>query len=321
MKAIRVHQFGGPEVLALEEIPIPTPAAGEVLIRVHAVGVNPVETYLRSGSNPTLARPYTPGSDCAGVVVGVGSGVTRVKTGDRVFTSDTITGSYAEFTLASEERAHHFPDRLSFAEAAAIPIPYATAYRALWQRGAARAGETVLVHGGSGSVGLASIQMARAAGLKVFATGGTEEGRDQARREGAHFVFDHHAPDYLQDLLRLTEGRGVDLILEMLSNINLGRDLTVLAPRGRVVVIGSRGKVEINPRDTMSREVDIRGLHLFMASPEDRRTIYAGIASGLENRTLRPIVSLRFSLAQAAEAHREILSLGSMGKIVLEPLG
>ncbi|MFM1768995.1 MAG: hypothetical protein RJA22_1524 [Verrucomicrobiota bacterium] len=319
MQAIRAHRFGGPEVLQLEEIPQPTPGPGQVLVRIHAAGVNPVETYLRSGANPGLPLPWTPGHDGAGVIESVGPGVTTRQPGDRVYLAGTLTGSYAQFALAEARTTHPLPPALSFAQGAAVGIPYATAHRALFQRGQARPGETVFVHGGSGGVGLAAIQMARAAGLTVLASAGTETGRRLATAEGAHHVVDHRAPDYLDQVLALTHGRGVDVLLEMLANVNLGRDLPLLARGGRVLVIGSRGKVEITPRDLMMREADIRAVYLFHASPAEYDSLHAALAAGLAHGTLRPIVGRELPLAQAPQAHAAVLEPGAHGKIVLVP--
>lgn len=317
MKAIRVHQFGGPEVLRLEEIPCPAPGDGQVLIKVHAIGINPVETYQRSGANPAIRLPWTPGMDAAGVIDAVGTNVTRLKVGDRVYTSDSMSGTYAEFTLCAAASVYPLPDGISFPQGAAINIPYATAHRALFHRAQARAGETVLVHGASGGVGLAAIQTARAAGLTIVGTAGTAEGRQLVLDQGAHHVLDHRTPDYLDRALALTGGRGFDVILEMLANVNLGRDLPLLARSGRVVVIGSRGKVEITPRDLMSRDADIRAMSLFNASPAELSGIHAAIGAGLANGTLRPIVGREFSLAEAAQAQVAVLEPGARGKIVL----
>ncbi|HET6370634.1 MAG TPA: NADPH:quinone reductase, partial [Nitrospiria bacterium] len=238
MKAIRVHQFGGPEVLRLEDVPDLRPGPGEVLIWVKAAGVNPVDTYVRSGNYGEQPFPYTPGSDAGGIVEAVGEGVERFRPGERVYTSGTITGAYAERALAEEKRVHPLPEKLSFAQGAAIGVPYATAYRALFQRARALPGESVLVHGASGGVGTAAVQLARAHGLTVFGTAGTPQGEKLVMEQGAHHVLNHRGASYLDDLLKLTGGAGVDLVLEMLANVNLGKDLTVLAPKGRVVVIG-----------------------------------------------------------------------------------
>ena len=319
MKAIRVHEFGGPEVLKLEEVTKPIPSKGEVVAAVKAIGINPVETYLRSGSNPKLPRPYTPGLDASGVIEAVGEGVTNVKPSDRVYTADSISGSYAEFTLCKAEDVHKLPDNISFEEAAGLNIPYATAYRALFQKAKAQPGETVFVHGASGGVGTAAIQWCKIHGIRVIGTGGTEEGRKLAREQGADEVLDHRSPTYLEELTRLTNNRGPDVILEMLSNVNLGKDLGVLAPNGRIVIIGSRGKVEITPRDAMSREATIYGLMLFNASPAELRAIHAAIHAGLKNGALRPIVGKKFPLAKVAEAHQAVLAPGAYGKIILVP--
>src|SRR5438067_6946880 len=239
MKAIRIEQFGEPEVMRLADLSEPQPAADQVLVRLRAIGINPVDTYIRAGRyarKPGL--PYTPGSDGAGEVEAVGENVTRFKKGDRVYLSGSVSGTYAELALCKPEDVHPLPDNTRFEQGAALGVPYATAYRALFFRGAARAGETVLVHGATGGVGTAALQLARAAGLRVLGTGGTDEGRKLAHEQGAHGVFDHHASDYVEQILRATDGHGVDLILEMLANVNLGKDLTMLAKHGRVVVIG-----------------------------------------------------------------------------------
>lgn len=319
MKAIRVHQFGDPEVLRLEEVPSPQPGASEVLIRVHAIGVNPVETYLRSGSNPAIRLPWTPGMDAAGVVEAVGASVKTVKPGDRVYTSDTLTGSYAELALCDTKSVHRLPANISFQQGAAINIPYATAYRALHHRAKAQAGETVFIHGASGGVGIAATQIARAAGFIVIGTGGTDAGRKLVAENGAHHVLDHRDPSYLEQLLKLTDSRGVDVILEMLANVNLGKDLTVLSKNGRVIVIGSRGNVEITPRELMKRDADIRAMTLFNATDAELAGIHTALAAGLENGTLRPVVGREMTLADATKAHVAVLEPGAYGKIVLVP--
>jgi len=318
VKAIRVTAFGGPEVLRLEEVPTPKPGPGEVLVRVHAVGVNPVETYVRAGTYARLPElPYTPGNDGAGVVEQVGPDVTEFKAGDRVYTAGSLTGTYAEFALCRKEQVHPLPANVSFAQGAAIGTPYATAYRGLLQRALAKPGETVLVHGASGAVGTAAVQLARADGLRVFGTAGSDQGLKLAREQGAHEVFDHRAPEHFEQIMQATGGRGVDVIVEMLANVNLGNDLTILANGGRVVIIGSRGPVEINPRNTMQRDADIRGMILPNTPPQEMASIHAALVARLENGTLRPAIGKEFALAEAAEAHRAVMESGAIGKIVL----
>jgi NADPH:quinone reductase len=318
MKAIRVHEFGGPEVLKLEEVPTPKPSAGEVLVRIHAAGVNPYDTYMRAGTyavKPSL--PYVPGSDGAGVVEAVGQGVKKVKPGDRVYTARTITGAYAEYALALEEQVHPLPANIDFKQGAGIWVPYGTAYHALFHSAKAHASETVLVHGASGGVGIAAAQITRAAGLTVLGTAGTPKGLELAKREGAHQVFDHRKSGYLDEILQATGNRGVDVILEMLANVNLAHDTKLLATNGRVIVIGNRGEVTINPRDLMGRRASIRGFTLWSITPEEEADIHAGLFAGLENGTLRPVVGKELPLAEAARAHVEILEPGAAGKMVL----
>jgi NADPH2:quinone reductase len=320
MRAIRVSEFGGPEVLKVQDVPDPKPDSGQVLVRVKAAGVNPVDTYIRAGAyarKPNL--PYTPGTDAGGIVEAVGANVKRFKPGDRVYTNGSSTGVSAELALADESRVHPLPSKISFAQGAALGVPYGTAYRALFQRGRGSAGETVLVHGATGGVGIAAVQFARAAGFTVIGTGGSEKGRAMVAEQGAHHVLDHRAAGYEQQIMDLTGGRGVDLITEMLANVNLAKDLTMLAPAGRVVVIGNRGSIEINPREAMSREADIRGLTLFAATDADLREIHAAVIAGLENGTLRPIVGQELPLADAPRAHQLVMEPGAFGKIVLVP--
>jgi NADPH:quinone reductase len=321
MKAIRVHQFGGPEVLKLEEVPAPVAGPGQVVIDIKAIGVNPVETYIRSGTYATKPNlPYTPGNDVAGVVKEVGAGVTSIKAGERVYSSTTISGAYAEQALANALNVHSLPDNVTFEQGAGVGVPYGTAYRALFQRGQAKAAETVLVHGASGGVGLAAVQFARAAGLTIFGTAGSDAGMGLAKREGAHHVLNHSKDGYLDELMNLTQGLGVNIILEMLANKNLADDLNIIAKHGRIVVIGNRGSIEINPRGTMAREADIRGVMLFGASPEEFQAMHAATFAGLEAGTLRPVIAKKFGLADASKAHETVMQHGGAhGKIILVP--
>ncbi|HEV8715005.1 MAG TPA: NADPH:quinone reductase [Candidatus Binatia bacterium] len=324
MKAIRVHEFGPPEVMRLEDVPDLHPGQGQVVVRIHAVGVNPVETYIRSGIYPKPPTPYTPGADGAGVIVAIGEGVNRVAVGERVYTAGSVSGTYAEQALCRESQVHPLPQQASFAQGAAVNVPYATAYRGLFQRAQANPGEVVFVHGASGGVGIAAVQLTRAAGMTVIGTAGTEQGRRLVAEQGAHHVLDHRSAGYLQQVLALTNGRGADIILEMLANVNLGKDLDVVAPGGRVVVIGNRGTnnqgtVEINPRATMNRDAAILGMSLVNVSAPDLARIHAALVAGLENGTLRPVIGQELPLAEAPKAHHTVIEASAYGKIVLIP--
>ncbi|XP_035025464.1 quinone oxidoreductase [Hippoglossus stenolepis] len=320
MRAIRVSEFGAPSVLSLcSQVAVPQPGLRQVLIRVQACGVNPVETYIRAGTyskKPTL--PYTPGTDAAGVVETAGEGVVAFKAGDRVFTTATVSGAYAEFTVAADDCVHKLPDALEFTQGAAIGIPYFTAYRALIHKAHSKAGETVLIHGASGGVGVAACQLSRALGLRVLGTAGTPEGMKLVLNNGAHMAFNHREQGYTDKIMEATGGRGVDVIVEMLSNVNLSKDLQMLAYGGRVTVIGSRGPIEINPRDTMAKESSIMGVALFFATPEEMKECAAYLYAGMEAGWLRPVVGSQYPLDKAAQAHHDIIeSPGAAGKIVL----
>ncbi len=320
MKAIRVHEYGGPEAMGLEEVPEPEPGTGQVRIRISAAGVNPVDTYIRTGTyhvKPGL--PYTPGMDGAGIIDAAGPRAGEWKVGDRVYCAGSLTGTYAEKAVCDCSRVFALPEPLSFPQGASVGIPYGAAYHALFHRACALPGEVVLVHGATGGVGTAAVQLAKAHGMKVIATGGSENGRRRASDQGADEVLDHHSPDHLARLMELTAGRGVDVILEMLANVNLGSDLTVLARNGRVVIVGSRGTVQVNPRDAMQRNASILGMLLGGASPEEFQRIHAALGAGLAAGFARPQVAGTMPLSHAPEAHRRILEPGTEGQIVLIP--
>ena len=319
MKALVVREFGGPDVMKMEDVPAPSAGPGQILIRVRAVGVNPVDTYIRSGMyarKPNL--PYTPHADVAGTVESVGDGVTSVKPGDRVY-AYMVEGGGAELARTEEWQMQRLPDRATFAQGAAMGVPYGTAYRALFLKANARPGETVLVHGASGGVGTAAVQLARAHGLRVIGTAGSAEGLRLVREQGAHEVLNHREPDYLTTIPALTGGRGPDVILEMLANVNLDRDLDILAPYGRIMVIGNRGRVEIDARKLMGKDGRMLGMTLFNTTREEFKEIHAALVAGLGNGTLTPVIRKEMPLAQASQAHVEVMEPGAFGKIVLVP--
>ena len=325
MKAIRVREYGGPVVLKLEEVPDPKAGSGDVIVRVRAAGVNPVDAYIVTGTYPRQPPlPYTPGQDGAGEVVSAGADVKGFKAGDRVYicgVGNTVAGAgtYAELALCIPSQLHHLPARVSFGQGAALGVPYCTAYRALFQRTNARPGETVLVHGATGGVGIACVELAHARGLTVIGSGGTDAGLKAVREHGADVVVSHKAPGYTDEILKATGGRGVDLIVEMAAHVNLDRDLGILAKYGRVVVVGNRGKTEIDARQAMGRDASILGMTLFNVTEAEFVEIHAGLIAGLENGTLSPVVGREIPLAEAARAHEAVMEPGALGKIVLIP--
>ena len=316
MKVIRVRQFGEPEVLVLEEAADPVIGPGQVLLETRAIGVNPVETYIRAGKFAGVPLPWTPGSDAAGVVIAVGESVSQFRPGDRVFTFKTLSGSYATKVLALAETVRKLPDNVSFEAGAALGIAAATAYRALLVRAGTKAGETVLVHGATGGVGTVALQLARAMGCTVIASAGTDEGKKLALELGANHVINHGD---VEQVMKLTDGRGVNVIIEMLANQNLNKDLQMLAQSGRLVIVGSRGPIEIDPRLTMGKETEIRGMMLSPATPGEVHGMYAALIAALAAGFLRIPIGKRIPLAEAPRAHREIIEGKALGKMVLVP--
>lgn len=320
MKAIIVHEYGEPEVMKVEEAPTPEPSGKQVLVKIEATGVNPVDTYLRTGIHAHAPRlPYTPGKDAAGVVEAVGDEVSRFRPGDRVYTADSLTGTYAEYSLCNDNQLGLLPDNVSFEEGAGVWTPYATSYRALFQKAAAKAGETILVHGASGGVGNAAVQWAKSAGLTVIGTASSDEGKELAKEQGADAVFDHTDEDHLGDIREHTGGNGVEIIVEMLANVNLERDFEALAMFGRIVVVGNRGSIQFTPRLAMTKDATIYGMSLFNSPPESRNEIHDAIFRGLSDGSLKPQITRTFSLAEAPTAHHEVIESKGLGKIVLTP--
>jgi len=323
MKRVEIREHGSDDVLRFVEAEAAPAGPGQVQVQIHAAGVNPADTYVRAGNYEFLKPelPFTPGYDGAGIVTGTGPGVTHVKNGDRVWVSTIparTLGTYAQVMVCEAGVVHRLPDHLSFEEGAALGVPYTTAYRALFQRGHALPGEVVLVHGASGGVGLPAVQLAAAHGMTVIGTAGTPEGLELVAQSGATHTLDHTQPAYLERIDELTDGHGIDLVVEMLANRNLQDDTGVLARNGRIVVVGSRGPIEINPRSLMVAEADIRGTALWNMTPADFEEAYSAIDKLLQAKEIRPVVGRRFALAEAADAHRFITTSPARGKVILQ---
>ena len=319
MKAIRVSEYGGPSARRWRRSrPLwsaPTRCSSAI---TRSARIRWTHTCART---PTIVAPSyrTRRAPTRRAWWKGGPGVTTVKAGDRVYIGATSTGAYAELSVCEFPEVHPLPANVSFAQGAAVNAPYATAYHALFHRAHGEAGETVLVHGASGGVGIGAVQLARTRGLTVIATAGTERGRRIVLEQGAHHALDHTAPGYLDELPGLTGGRGPDIILEMLANVNLQKDLGVIALRGRIVVIGNRGNTEINARLAMNKNAAILGMALFHATPVQLAGIHGALVEGLRNGTLRPVIGHELPLAQAARAHEVVMEAGHTGKVVLIP--
>ncbi len=313
MKAVIVRDFGLPEVMKIEEVSMPKVEASQVLVRVKAAGVNPVDAYIRSGNYPSAPKlPYTCGKDAAGIVEQIGENITKVKVGDRVYTAGSVSGTYAEYVVCKENQVGLLPENVSFEQGAGVFVPYATSFRALFQKANAKRGETVLIHGASGGVGIAAIQWAKNAGLKVIGTASSAKGLALIKAQGCDIALDHSQPDYLQSV-------EAEIILEMLANVNLVKDFEALKKFGRIVVIGNRGSIDFNPRLTMGKDATIYGMSLFNFSAADETEIHREIYKGLTEGYLKPIVGKSFPLADAPSAHTEVIESKAFGKIILIP--
>ena len=326
MKAIRAHSFGGPEVLRLETVEDPVAGPGEVVVEVRAAGVNPADTYMRSGTYAIRPKlPYTPGGDAGGVISAIGPDVTEHKVGDRVFVgtalSFDLTSCYAEKVKRKASEVLSIPEGVSFAQAATFGVSYSTAHLALFEIEGhkfddwAQAGETVFIHGASGSVGSSAIQLAKRAGLRVVGSAGTSKGLELVRAEGVNHVVNHTEPGYMNEVRRVTGDKGPELILEMLANVNLAADMELAAKYGRIIVIGNRGEITVNPRVAMMKELDIRGIALWNATAAQTKPIMLDILTGITEGSLHPVVGREMRLSEAAAAHVAVLEHGVGGKV------
>ncbi|KAI1698435.1 zinc-binding dehydrogenase domain-containing protein [Ditylenchus destructor] len=321
MRAAVVRQFGAAENILVESgFPIPTVGDKQILVKVLSAGVNPVDTYIRSGTYAALpSLPYTPGREGAGIISKIGTNVKKLKVGDRVWFNQPITGSTAQFALTLSELTYPLSERLSFSQAATLGIAYMTAYKALFDKAGAQAGQSVLIHGISGGVGLAASQLAKAHGLLVAGTASTQQGSELARQNGAQEVFNHRHEDYIAEI-RQKFPNGFDIILEMLANVNLAKDIDLVANNGRIIVIGNRGSIEINPRGLMSKEASVIGVMLGLSTTEDYQRIAERLNALIEAGHVSPYVGQHFPLDQIAEAHNAVVaqSNGAQGKIVID---
>lgn len=323
MKAIQIKEFGGPEVLKLVELPEPTPRAKEVRVRVHAAGVNPNEAYARTGTYgayiPEL--PYTPGFDGAGVIDAVGEGVTHFKVGDRVyiggFMAKRNTGTYAEKVVVDAASVHLLTEELTFEQGAALGIPGLAAYQAIVLRAQVKEADTVLIHGGSGAVGLIAIQIAKAIGAKVIATASTEQGRKLIRALGADVALPHVAQGEYDEIMTATDHQGPDVIIEMLADQNLETDMEIARKNARIVILGSRGTIQIDPRHTMTKGLAILGMSAINLDATETAVAYSELTKLVDEGEILPLVGDVLSLDKAAEAHEQILTKKGNGKLIL----
>lgn len=316
MKAMQINAYGPASDLSLVDANTPSINADQILVQVGAAGVNPVDTYIRSGTNNySTTFPHTPGLDGAGTVVELGSQVTGFEVGQRVYFSRNLSGSSAEFAVCATTHTYPLADALSFEEGACLGIPYTTAHRALFGRANAKTGDKVLVHGATGAVGIATVQLALSAGMDVVASAGTQAGADLLRAQGVSTVIMHNEDNHLEAFQSLEAG--FDVIIEMLANHNLDQDLKALTTGGCVAVVGNRGTVEINPRDLMARDASVVGVALANIKPAELSLIAKALRPLFEKGVLKPVIRHCYDLTELAQAHEDVLKSGALGNLVV----
>jgi len=326
VKAVRIHQYGGPEVLVYEDVPVPEPGPAQVLVRVEAASVNPVDVAVREDRFPTPKKPpKTLGSDGSGIVEVVGGDVTTVRPGDRVFFSGLgvgSEGSYADYALIAETQAVRMPATLSFVDAAALGMAFPAAYYGLIRRGKVQAGETVLVQGAAGGVGSASVQLAKALGARVIATIAGSAQADLVRGLGADETIDYQREDVVARTLALTDGKGADLVHELVISVNLPIDVRLVAKGGRIVCTGQGPSPEavVPIGEALAKDVTLLFMNLNNAGRAGVAAIAAEVAGMAASGRVKPVIGATFPLADARRAH-ELLASEHLGKIVLLPGG
>ena len=324
MKAVQIEEFGGPEVLKIADVEEPSPNKNEVKIKLYATGINPNEAYTITGEYaynvPDL--PYVPGYDGAGEVEEVGANVENVNIGDRVYLSafgaERNTGTYAEKVVVDATSIYPLPDGVSYKEGAGLGIPAFTAYRALFQKAKIKAGETVLIHGGSGAVGSLALQMAKAIGAIVIGTSSTEAGRESILNMGADYAIPHVTDGNKEKLLKITQEIGPDVIIEFLASANLETDTKIIADNGRIINVGSRDAIEITPRNLMTNEAMITGMTIINPGEEAMNEMRHGIFAFLNMGVLKPVIGQEFSLEEATEAHKSLMETSGSGRTIFE---
>jgi putative PIG3 family NAD(P)H quinone oxidoreductase len=323
MIAIEIREPGGPEVLVPVERPRPTAAAGELLIKVTAAGVNRPDVFQRLGRYPPPPGVTDiPGLEVSGVVEAIGSGVTGWRAGDAVCAL-VAGGGYAEYCVAPSPQCLPAPRGLDLVAAAAIPETFFTVWTNVFARGRLQAGESILIHGGSSGIGTTAIQLARARGSRVFATAGSAEKCAACERLGAERAINYRETDFLVQVRELTGGRGVDVVLDMVGGDYFARNIDALAVEGRLVEIATLHgvKAELNIQAVMQRRLTITGSTLRARPIADKGVIAAAVHQQvwplLESGAVRPIIHARFPLREAAAAHREMESGAHIGKLIL----
>jgi putative PIG3 family NAD(P)H quinone oxidoreductase len=323
MKYIKIEEHGGPEVLKLDSMPIPEPGPSEVLIRVATAGVNRPDVMQRKGLYPPpLGATDVPGLEVSGTVVSAGENVTEPVVGDEVCAL-VVSGGYAEYCLAAASLCLPIPRKISLGDAAGIPETFFTVWTNVFERGQLKSGESILVHGGSSGIGTTTIQLGKAFGATVYTTVGTKEKCAFCEKLGADATFNYREQDFSEEIKNLTDGKGVDVILDMVGGPYFPKNIGLLAVEGRLVQIAlmKGSKAEVDFLDLLLKRVTLTGSTLRPRSIEQKTEIAQALRKNvwplLESGAVRPIIHQTFPLEQASEAHRLMESSTHIGKILL----
>lgn len=323
MKVVEIASPGGPEQLRLAVRPVPQPGVGEVLIRVAAAGVNRPDIMQRQGLYPPPpGASDLPGMEVAGTIAALGQGVGGLSVGAQV-TALLTGGGYAEYAVAPAPLCLPVPDGLSLLEAAALPETYFTVWTNVFERGGCKAGDTVLIHGGTSGIGTTAIQLATVMGAKVFATAGSPEKAKFCEKLGAVRGINYRTEDFVEVVKQATEGRGVDITLDMVAGSYVQRNIEAAAVEGRIVVIAVQGgvKADIKVNTLMIKRLTLTGSTLRPRTVAQKAAIAEAVHRNvwplLSSRRVKPIIHASFPLAEAAEAHRMMESSSHIGKIML----
>lgn len=319
MRAVRYHDYGNADVLQVDEVDRPTPDHDEVLVEMRAASVNRVDVMFRSGQYGELPLPSIPGGDGAGLVAAVGEDVEAFEPGDRVFASGMDRaegGTFAEYAAIPAEKLAHLPDDVSWTAGGAIGNVGATAWTALEELAGIQAGDRVLIHGGSGGVGHAAVQIAAHSGAEVITTAGSEDARARLTDLGASVALDYESDSLAEDILAATDGAGVETVLDHRLEEYLDLDLSVVTKGG--TIISTMGHIpETNGRPLYNKEVTIQPLK--MDNHPTRRPVLERLARLMKQDVLTPIVADTYAFEGTARAHQEILAGGYVGKLVVTP--
>lgn len=322
MKAAVYYENGGPEVFRIEEVPIPVPQIGEILIQIKSISIEGGDLIAREIS-PLEQVPHIVGYLCSGIVTAVGNQTHGFQIGQRVL-AGTKWGSHAEYVAVEASRVWHLPENLSFDQASAVPVTFFTAHECLFTFGGLEAGQTVLIHGGSGALGVTAIQLAKKAGAFVITTGADDHKLERLKDYGADHLINYRTSDFVAEVLKITNNRGVDLVVDSVGGANLAKSIESVKFRGKVAFVGGTGRdnTPLNPYLLWPKNVTVYGVFIPMTMEFERQRLKEVVSGYLDDITAskyQVVLDKTFSLDQVIEAHQYILDKKAFGRVIMHP--